>query len=535
MNFLHTWAGITIGTLLFTVFWMGTLSVFDQEIDRWMQPETRMLNSDTSILTTTPIDLALIRLQKNTQGTDTLKSIHIGLPRERQPFADVYAKFENSGRSQHRLDFTHGEIIPETLSYGGTGFIFPMHYRLFISGNDLGYFLVGFAAMAMIVLIISGVFIHRKIFADFFTFRPRKKLGRASLDLHNLTGVLALPFHFVISFSGLVIFAGWYASLPWLAASSFGVDGAEKITKLYNEINEYTHYDRGAAGETAEMVSIDKLVLIANAAWTERYGNSVKADSVAIEHIGDLNAYVSVQRLFPKDKIEMDHDLMVFDAVTGAILYDRAFPSSVHRVASWLRGLHFIQFDHWVLRWLYFFGGLAGCVMIATGFVFWVAARRKESVETTNFSIRLVESVGIGSVSGIIVATGALFVGNRLLTNSAVIMELERPDIEVWSFFTVWFLTFVHAIFRRSSAWSEQAMFISILSLSAVALNWLTTGDHLIATVHDGYWPVAGVDFVLLVSSFFSGLAALKLTIRKRSKIRYSNQTPAIEIESLEY
>src|SRR5688500_14732055 len=42
MAWLHTWAGVVIGSLLFAIFWMGTLSVFDREIDRWMMPGTRL-------------------------------------------------------------------------------------------------------------------------------------------------------------------------------------------------------------------------------------------------------------------------------------------------------------------------------------------------------------------------------------------------------------------------------------------------------------------------------------------------------------
>ncbi len=33
MGWLHTWAGVVLGGLLFAIFWMGTLSVFDREID----------------------------------------------------------------------------------------------------------------------------------------------------------------------------------------------------------------------------------------------------------------------------------------------------------------------------------------------------------------------------------------------------------------------------------------------------------------------------------------------------------------------
>ena len=33
MGWLHTWAGLALGAILFAIFWMGTLSVFDREIE----------------------------------------------------------------------------------------------------------------------------------------------------------------------------------------------------------------------------------------------------------------------------------------------------------------------------------------------------------------------------------------------------------------------------------------------------------------------------------------------------------------------
>ena len=46
-------------------------------------------------------------------------------------------------------------------------------------------------------------------------------------------------------------------------------------------------------------------------------------------------------------------------------------------------------------------------------------------------------------------------------------------------------------------------------------LNWVTTGDHLIKTVSDSYWPVAGMDLVLLVGALIAAYAAYKLARRE--------------------
>lgn len=43
LNWLHTWTGLAVGVVLFAVVWTGTLCVFDREIDRWMNPSTRLV------------------------------------------------------------------------------------------------------------------------------------------------------------------------------------------------------------------------------------------------------------------------------------------------------------------------------------------------------------------------------------------------------------------------------------------------------------------------------------------------------------
>ncbi|WP_431137986.1 PepSY domain-containing protein, partial [Psychroserpens mesophilus] len=79
---------------------------------------------------------------------------------------------------------------------------------LTLNWMGLGYWIVGFAALIMLVALVSGVVMHRKIFRELFTFRPKKATQRSVLDLHNMTGVVALPFHFFFAFTGLVILGG---------------------------------------------------------------------------------------------------------------------------------------------------------------------------------------------------------------------------------------------------------------------------------------------------------------------------------------
>ena len=41
MAWVHTWFGLALGFVLVVVFFFGSLSVFDREIDRWAIPASR--------------------------------------------------------------------------------------------------------------------------------------------------------------------------------------------------------------------------------------------------------------------------------------------------------------------------------------------------------------------------------------------------------------------------------------------------------------------------------------------------------------
>lgn len=204
MSLLHTWAGVVIGSLLFAIFWMGTLSVFDREIDRWMMPATRLAAPPASVSLDATVRPAAGKL---TAGSPQW---FVTLPTERTPTLRFgYHDAASDGFVSRHIDPRTGTVLPDQKSLGGSGFIFPFHFSLHLRWFDIGYWLVGLAGMAMLVLLASGVVIHHKILVDFFTFRPKKTLPRSSLDLHNLTGVLALPFHFVMALSGLCLILAW--------------------------------------------------------------------------------------------------------------------------------------------------------------------------------------------------------------------------------------------------------------------------------------------------------------------------------------
>lgn len=506
MAWLHTWAGVVVGSVLFAIFWMGTLSVFDREIDRWMQPGTRLAPATQPV----SLDRALASIAPTLPAH--ADAWRFDLPTEREPVLSLAYRDAQQASVVRLLDPSTYRLIPDQGSLGGTGFIFPFHFSLHLKWLNLGEWLVGFAAMAMLVLLVSGVVIHKKLFAEFFVFRPKKRLQRSSLDLHNLTGVLGLPFHFVITLSGLIVFMAVYFPLaPWAAYGGGSIASAAYTAEAQGR------YTRAKANRSGTLASLDAMLAQAEHEW-----GGGRAYLVRVWHPGDAGSYVELRRSFAHD-ITLNRDQIYFDAATGAVLH-RFAAAPVMTVQRFISGLHLIQFEHWTLRWLYFLAGLAGSVMIATGFIFWLEARRARHALKRLAGVRLVEGLTIGSISGIVIATLAFLVANRLLPLGLA----NRAGWEMGAFYLAWIASFAHAWWRPGPAWREQALAVVVLAILAVALNALTTGDHLLRTLGHGQWAVAGLDLMLLATAIAAAVAARRLATR--AKNGKQTHTPAIAV-----
>jgi uncharacterized iron-regulated membrane protein len=534
MAYLHTWLGLVLGFLLMVIFFFGSLSVFDREIDRWSVPETRaqaapMPSFDTVVKPlfsgVSPASESLDYVAGQVHGPlppgETLKvSNWSAYVSHRDPLIRLYVDYDVPNTPKDpavdhvhaygyaALDPSTGERLPAEVEDRlnlGTGFFFPMHYMLHLEWENLGIWIVGLAGMAMLAALVSGVVMHRRIFREFFTFRPDKSKQRSILDLHNMTGVLALPFLFVITLSGLLIFASLY--LPSNVRVMQPLVEAQEAVEIASEpMAEHP------SGQPGELASVDAMMAEAKAMWAEQ-GVPGEVGVVGVVHVGDADAWVWVQR-DQADRVS-NPEIVYFNAADGKVVYTAPAAHPIEATYDFFYGLHFQFFKHWGLRWLLFAGGLVGCACIATGFLFFVEKRRKKHAAAGAAGARIVDALAVTTVTGILVATAALLLANRVLPTTL-------PDHAVWQealFWLTWIGALVHAGSRSrpvasggtSPAWAEQAWAAAALAVAAVIANWITTGDHLIKTISEGYWPVAGVDIVLLAGAATAAFAALKL------------------------
>lgn len=538
MAWLHTWFGLVLGYVLMVCFFFGSLSVFDREIDRWAIPESRfpaqpMPSFDTVLL---PIFRQLLpdadhyandmaRLHDPSKGPvpprESLKAEEYwAYTTHRDPVLRIGADFgvpnpkvadgHNHVAGSATIDPRSGTLLSADRLKIGSDFFYPMHYSLHLHWKDLGLWIVGLAAMAMLAALVSGLIMHRKIFREFFTFRPNKHAQRSVLDLHNLSGVVALPFHFFFAFTGLVVFASIYLPVSQtvlrpLAEAHEAADAAR------------TGLPHKPAGVAAPLASVDAMVVEAKRRWQAR-GLPGEVGFLSLHHVGDRNGYVSVFRA-GSDRVALVGQGVHFEAATGRVIREDPPPTAIGSINEFLTGLHLQHFRHWLLRWLYVLGGLCGCVCIASGFIFFVEKRKKQHAAKGLAGSRVVNALAVTTVTGMVVATFAILVVNRWLPD-------DLPAKGLWeerAFWGAWLMAMAHAFWRTAPvrqtriapAWREQCWAIAVLALAAVLSNWATTGDHLSKTLGEGYWPVAGMDLSLLASAGMALLAARSLRRRE--------------------
>jgi len=536
MTWLHTWFGLVLGYVLMVCFFFGSLSVFDREIDRWAVPETRFapqtMPSFDKLLA--PIFVAMkpeedeLEAARQRVGGPLPATLPVmnwaAYTTHRDPVLSLFAEFAVSNNPRDPDDHVHGHVtidprsgklLPHDQLKIGSEFFYPMHYSLHLTWKDIGYWIVGTAALVMLAALVSGVVMHRKIFSELFTFRPRKHTRRSTLDLHNLTGVVALPFHFIFALSGLTIFASIY--LPVSQTFLKPLAQQQAIAEAQAKGLAFK-----PAGVPAPLASVDAMVVEAQRRWAAR-GMPGEVGFLTVNHVGDVNSYVSIYRA-GSDRVALVGQAVHFAGPSGKVLREEPPATLVSGINEFLTGLHLQHFEHWLLRWFYVLGGLAGCVCIATGFIFFVEKRKAQHAKAGLAGARWADALAVATVTGMLLAALAILVANRLLP-----AELpHRADWEKAAFWGAWLVALVHAFWRTAPvlqarvapAWREQCWAVAALAVAAPLLNWASTGDHLIKTLRAGYWPVAGLDLALLVSAALAVLAARKLRQREAGPAR---------------
>ncbi|NQY89978.1 MAG: PepSY domain-containing protein [Colwellia sp.] len=509
MKWFHTWVGLVVGWLLFFMFITGTTGYFYEEITRYMEPERPLIVHNLSK------DELLVRAEKylNIHASDS-NEWDIYLPNRRDYNLQVGWR-EPPKAGETRGDWVNKVLDAETgqevivRDTSGGRLLYRMHYRLHYLDTGISYWIVGFCTMLMLLAVITGVVIHKKIFSDFFTFRAKKGLP-GWLDSHNVLSVIALPFHFMITYSGLLFFLFTYMVLSTDIQSN-----EQELDELIADI-----YPRSAevvpAKVPAKMQSLAVMYERTKAIWPDD-----SLERVEIYAANDINAKVS----FVRSETDITYnpaDAISFNGITGELLSE---PERQYTVSGMIQNgffsLHEGQFASTIARWVYILTGLIGTAMIASGLVLWTTKRKPQQMKKSqgpDFGYRLVEQLNIGTIVGLPIAMALYFYANRLLP-----LELaDRAEWEAHVMFISWALLLIYPVFRpKAKAWLEQLNLATMVFIFLPVVNFLTTDKHLGVTLAHGDWQYAGFDLTMLAIGLTFAFAGFKF---KQSQLKKNSQ-----------
>lgn len=498
MNWLHTWAGLVVGWVLFAVFLTGTLAYFQHEVSRWMQPEL-------------PAPATAIQAVQHAQAYLTQHAADaerwtIVLPGHRGLTTDLFwrpakAVSEDSATPRRRFERVslngNGEPATARETRGGQ-FFYRFHFDLHYMPVIWARWIVGICSMLMLLALLTGIVIHKKIFKDFFSLQWFK--GHKSwLDAHTISSVLALPFHLMITYTGLITLMFLYMSL---AISS----NYENSQAFFNALNN-RNTEVQPSGLKVPMQNLEYLLLQAQ---EQLDGSTISVINVI--HPGDKTAVVELREA-PTAGLTAGAKVLRYAGSSAQALTSDASPSMPEQVRQTLINLHAGRFADPLLRWLYFLSGLAGTAMIATGLLLW-SARRCAKANSSPLGQRLVHVLNAGTLLGLPFAVAGYFWANRLIP----VAWPQRADMEIKVFFACWLLIFLYsAVRQRQRIWSEGLIAVAVAFALLPVLNGFTSQQHLVYSLSNSQWVFATMDLSFLLTGILCWQSA-KIHLRRQQR-----------------
>ena len=509
LSWLHTWAGLLVCWVLLLIFFAGSLSYFRHEISLWAEPELHRgtFQDYQANQLISQLDKGQHYIESHSPA-ETQRWL-INFPTQRSPMLSFAwqlppEKGQRRGKIEQHTALADGSgVITDVRDSRGGDFFYRLHFDLHYMPAITARYIVGVCTMFMLIALISGIVIHKRIFKDLFSFRQNKG-ARSWLDAHNVSSVIALPYHLMITYTGLITLMLIY--IPWTVSTAYPEDNQAFL----KELNPARQTEK-ASGIYAEQVRLSQLLPQVQAEW----GNA-PIKQVIVSYPQDKNSQVTFYQNTGKDVTD-EATLLVFNGVTGELKY--ASPHEVSgTVATYdtMMSLHTARFAAPLLRILFFFCGLLGCAMVATGTLMWaIRLRQKQQKaidkgEKPSRGLRLVEGLNFMFILGLPLGAAAFFYANRILPADFA----TRSAWEVHSFFIALGAMGVWAFFGRSRRdWQIALVLIATLYCALPILNALTSPNHFIDNIQSQQWALVGFDVLAVLIGVVMLFASTKLSV----------------------
>ena len=454
----HAWVGLIISTILFIIFFAGSLSLFRDNIISW---ERSPHFSATNNVEQFSLDNVVSKITQSYQ-IEMHGGLFVSMPTAEEPIANVY--FEEKVTADEHIDkhllfSADGKIIGDGDSFDWGNFLYRLHYDLNIP--EVGLYFVGVVTLFFFVALLSGVVIHwRKIISKFFQYRKDGNKDKL-LDAHNLIGVMGLPFHIMYAFSGLVFNLLIVYQISYAVALYGGDQG--KLFEAAGVVDVHIEETNIAV----PVQGLDALLLRA-----EESLGKVDISRMSIDHFGDESASVTFRGA---DNSQFStRKEVTYHIVTGRELYltKNNYDNDLRGGLTVIANLHFGNFAGYTLRVLFFILGIGTCYIILTGNLMWLQKRANLRNEKQNkFGLQLVHAMTTGGFIGTVFATAIGFICARVLPIDLV----GRSDLINQIFFACLAASIIASLaIKAQQQFSAVFLKVTAISLALVPVfDWL--------------------------------------------------------------
>lgn len=506
----HSWLGIIFSILLFLIFWAGSISLFKDEIQQWAEMPHYPI--DQSIADKPLLEIIDAKLREF--PLNTKEHLAIVLPSEQHPYywfsIDLLtdesdeehkegAEHADEAVKEIKVNPKTGEVIGGFYQFSWADFIYRLHFDL--NMQPYGIYFMGIVTLFFLFALFSGIYIHaRKIIPQFFSYRIKKQRTQL-LDLHNIIGVMSLPFTIMYAITGLMF------NLVIVFQIAF-------VMIVYKGDQDTLFVDAGFPPFVAQQQTGASQDMSAILPILEQVEKELGTATMLIFHnYGDENA---VLQIFGEQRDHFSQSYEIFFKVKdGTIIQQSDYEhlNVFRKGRDVLTTLHYGNYAGVDLRALYFALSMAIIGMILAGNMLWIQKRQTQA----NVSHRVTKFMGnltVGSCCGFVLATAFGFFAERVLP----------PDLLNRSELLIIIFSGVTVIITLSAYWyKNNKQFIAKILYATVAVllltivcDWLMFSETLIFLWQTGFKSIIGVQIGFVLFSICCLFIAKQLLRKKR-------------------
>lgn len=492
---IHGWVGILSGLALFIAFFAGAITMFEEDVQRWASPPSRLAPPPPLERAPELIEKVLAAHPEAAEGHEVNLVIDSAHP------ARVTWSVRDEAAGDHAEPIVHhaslgpdGTLQVETEGPSPVGqFIDVLHQQVGLPfDHEISMPIMGAIALLYCLALVSGLIVLLpSLVSDLFAMRLGKNVKRMWLDVHNLLGIFSLPFHIVMALTAVVFafhdqfydaqalaFGGGDRPRREMAAPSEPppamLTPAQVVEKLRSDAPGFTPFalDYGLRRGTPSLRVTG---------GDPRYG--LRGPTFGIAEVDPLTGEITDTDYMPGRQDGWSATITSFFA------------------------LHFGNFGGAPIRWAYFLLGLAGAFLFYTGNLLWIESRRKRerrsgAVEQTR-ATRILGALTVGVPTGCIAGISVTLAAAKPLGLGATAGQHGAIFYIVLLAFTAW------ALARGASRSGYELGFACAASTLAIPLASLA-----FAGSHSNALP--GVDLTAIALG--GGLVVAALAARRRAR-----------------